>query len=84
MHVFTGPYIADKGDYTPVAPTLYLKSGFLLHFTQHAFIGAFVSLTLATHTYPFVVTGIVLLLNTMKHQVLSVALQIAQSGLFHG
>jgi len=77
VHIFAGPDIAHKGDYSSVAPLLHLETSLLAHFAQHAFVGAFIGFAFAAYAYPLVVAGIVLFLYPMEHQILVVALHVA-------
>lgn len=83
VHILTGPYVADECHNTPVAPFEDVEACFLFDFAEHTLVGALISLAFSTNANPFVVAGIVLFLNTVKHKILVSALEIAKSGLFH-
>ena len=83
VHVFAGPYVADEGNNAAVLPARDRETCLLAHFAQHALVGAFVGFALAAYANPFVVAGVVGLLDAVEHQVLVAAFHIAEGCLFH-
>ena len=83
VHVFARPHVADEGDDAPIAPGEDGEAGFFLDFAKHTFVRTFVSLAFAAYTNPFVMAGIVFFLDAVEHQILVVAFEIAEGGLFH-
>lgn len=83
MHILAGPDVGNERDYATVLPLGDIEPGLFLDLAEHALVGTFILLTLASDAYPLVVRSIVLFLDTMEHKVSAVELKIAKGGLLH-
>ena len=84
MHVLRGPAVGDKSDQPPIAVFRWGESGLLVHFPEHAVLGALPVLELAADADPLALIQIILLLDPVEHQTLTALTDVAEGGVDHG
>ena len=83
VHILGGPDIGDKGHKPTVAVLCEHQSRFLQHLAADAVLRAFLVLKFSADTNPFIVILVVLFFYAVKHQILPIALEIAECRLLH-
>ena len=83
VHILGRPDIGDEGHKPAVAVLRERQPRFLQHLAADAVLRAFPVLKFSADADPFVVIFVVLLFYTVEHQILSIALKIAERRLLH-
>ena len=68
----------------PIAVFRWGESGLLVHFPEHAVLGALPVLELAADADPLALIQIILLLDPVEHQTLTALTDVAEGGVDHG
>ena len=84
MHVLRDLAVGDEGDQAPVGVVREGEARLLPDLADEALFGAFLVLKLAADADPLVLVDVVFFLDAVEHEVLPLALDVAERGVPHG